>query len=312
MRLQKHYVFGMNNPSPEYWKNYAVNEGMVFSYRDIDYTTQTYPSSLHFHDYFELLIIVQGDIHYVHENDIYRPQQGDIILIPPRHLHCSRLNGHETNYKRYVFYFYPDFLNELNANVLLDFAVNLSSRHFYYAPSRSMTTKFLHLAAQIHSALEKNTLPDKLLAKGYLLQLFYLLNSLDWNMPDNTAALPTVMRDMLRYLDEHFTEPISIVDLSDRFFYSRTHISKLFRRYMNTTYIDYILNKRIVLSQRLMETDLPLTEICFRAGFGSLSSFNRAFHKIAGMSPSQFRRAQGGSRGINIEAIHSQNTDGSK
>lgn len=290
MWLKKQYVGKRDAYANHPWKDYAFNDSMQFSYRNNIYTSETYPSSLHFHDYYELLVIVDGDIHYVHERDIYYPQQGDIILIPPGHLHCSKPNSEKTEYKRYVFYFYSNFLDELGADVLLDFAVNLSKSHFYFAPSHSTMNEIMSLNERLLSAFEKNTLPDLLLAKSYILQLFYILNSLNWDRPGKTAVLPAILRDILQYIDTNYTQQISIADISERFFYSPEHISKLFRKHLNITYTDYILNKRIALSQKLMETDLSLTDICFQTGFGSLSSFNRAFHKISGMSPSQYRK----------------------
>lgn len=291
MRIKKHYVDKEDAWSLESWNDYAFNDSMRFSYRHNVYTADTYPSALHFHDYYELLVIVDGDIHYVHERDIYYPQQGDIILIPPGHLHCSKPNREKTEYKRYVFYFYPDFLNELGGDVLLDFVSNLPDSHFYFAPSHSTMNEILSLNEKLQAAFEKNTLPDFLLAKSYVLQLFYILNSLNWDRPEKTAGFPAILRDILQFIDKNYSQQISIADISEQFFYSPEHISKLFRKHLNTTYTDYLLNKRIALSQKLMETDLSLTDICFQAGFGSLSSFNRAFHKVSGLSPSEYRKS---------------------
>ena len=290
MRIKKHYVDKRDKWVIDTWKDYSFNESMSFSYRNSVYTSENYPSSLHFHDYYELLVILEGDIHYVHDRDIYYPQKGDIILIPPGHLHCSKPNSEKTNYKRYVFYFYSNFLDELGADILLDFAVNLPKNHFYFAPSHSTMNEIISLNEKLLAAFEKNTPADLLLAKSYILQLFYILNSLNWDRPVKSEGLPSILRDILKYLDKNYTQPLSIADISERFFYSPEHISKLFRKHLNITYTNYILNKRIAFSQKLMETDLSLTDICFQTGFGSLSSFNRAFHKITGMSPSQYRK----------------------
>lgn len=290
MITKKYYVNKRDKLENQHWPEFYFNNSMLFSYRDSLYTENTYPSSLHFHDYYELLFILEGDIHYVHERDVYFPNQGDIILIPPGHLHCSKLNGTCTNYKRYVYYFFPDFLDELGATVLIDFAINLSKNHFYYAPSQFTTDELISLNSKLLTAFEKNTPADWALAKSYVIQLFYILNALNWNMPSKTSALPRILRDILKYIDQNYTRQISISEISEHFFYTPAHISKLFKKHMNISYSDYLLNKRIILSKKLMESDLSLTDICFQTGFGSLASFNRAFHKISGMSPSQYRK----------------------
>ncbi|MBQ2955544.1 MAG: helix-turn-helix transcriptional regulator [Clostridia bacterium] len=58
---------------------------------------------------------------------------------------------------------------------------------------------------------------------------------------------------------------------------------------MNTTVADYITQRRIAQSQRLIANGIPLSDVCFQVGFGSLSAFNRAFKSLTHMTPSQYR-----------------------
>ena len=61
--------------------------------------------------------------------------------------------------------------------------------------------------------------------------------------------------------------------------------------YTNKGIYEYILYKRILKAKELMYSDISLTEIAFTCGFGDYSNFLRAFKKITGTSPKEYRRS---------------------
>ena len=104
------------------------------------------------------------------------------------------------------------------------------------------------------------------------------------------ATLPPVINDAQRYLDAHFTESISIAEVASRFFYTREHLSRLFRRYLNITITEYLAYRRISYSCQLMKSDATLADICYQSGFKSLSTFIRTFKQVTGVTPSVYRK----------------------
>ena len=104
------------------------------------------------------------------------------------------------------------------------------------------------------------------------------------------ATLPPVINDAQRYLDAHFTESISIAEVASRFFYTREHLSRLFRRYLNITITEYLAYRRISYSCQLMKSDATLADICYQSGFNSLSTFIRTFKQVTGVTPSCYRK----------------------
>lgn len=102
---------------------------------------------------------------------------------------------------------------------------------------------------------------------------------------------PATLTEMQHYLDEHFAEITSISEFAARFFYTREHVSRLFRKYLNITVLEYIMECRVRYSCQLLKTDAPIVDICFQAGFNSISSFNTAFKRVTGITPSAYRKA---------------------
>ena len=77
--------------------------------------------------------------------------------------------------------------------------------------------------------------------------------------------------------------------LSERFGLSASTLSHEFRRYIHHSVYDYILYRRIMLAKRMLFGSAPLSEIAYRCGFGDYSNFLRAFRKMNGISPNNYR-----------------------
>ena len=233
---------------------------------------------------------MEGDVRYICESSACLPHYGDVIVIPPGKLHMSMINADSTHYVRYVFYFYPDAFDAFGGQSLLEMPELTHQDQFYFSLNAKRMEELLALLVQLDGALQPGTAKEQTLALAYTLQIFYLLNKPSSVLSASDPYLPQSVIDIQHYLDEHFTEISSVSDVASHFFYSREYVSRLFKRYLNTTVAEYVLNRRVSYCQKLMTTDLPLIDICFRAGFGSLSSFIRAFQRITSISPSKYRR----------------------
>ena len=123
MKLFSHYLQSNTKSDSQIinWHENQINDLMLYSYRDTEYNCKTYPSNMHYHDYYELVILEAGDISYVCESSVYFPTPTDIVVIPPRKLHMSKINSDFTRYKRHVFYLYPDAFDNVAKDTLVSF-----------------------------------------------------------------------------------------------------------------------------------------------------------------------------------------------
>ena len=291
MKLISHYRSPLeHNTDTNKYREYDINPRMLYSHRSADFTRDTFPSTLHFHEYYELVIFVEGDVRYICESSACLPQYGDVIIIPPGKLHMSMINADSTRYVRYVFYFYPDAFDAFGGQALLDSARPDREDQFYFTLNAKRMEELLTLLGQLDAALSHGAPKEQALALAYTMQVFYLLSKPSSVLSASDPYLPQSVIEVQHYLDDHFTEISSVSDVAAHFFYSREYVSRLFKRYLNTTVADYVLNRRVSYCQKLMETDMPLIDICFRAGFGSVSAFIRAFQRITGLSPSKYRK----------------------
>jgi AraC family transcriptional regulator len=95
------------------------------------------------------------------------------------------------------------------------------------------------------------------------------------------------------YIDNHFTQNISMEILSSVACLSPFHLSRLFSSTVGVSITDYIQKKRIDYAKDLLNTtDLSVLSISSEAGFKTLSNFNKLFKKAAGSTPAEFRKKQ--------------------
>ena len=116
-------------------------------------------------------------------------------------------------------------------------------------------------------------------------------------MLQNTTPLmvvPSLMNEIspaVLYIVNHYQEPITLQQLAAMCAISCTSFRRKFERTMHTSPLEYLYHVRVKAATNLLKTtELPITEVASRVGYQTLSSFNRHFRRIAGVSPRDCRR----------------------
>ncbi len=292
MELLSHYIEQQKKRHPEImnWKNHIVLDRLSYSYRDTVYNRHTYPSNLHHHDYYELVIFEEGDIHYICADCVYHPRRGDIILIPPGTFHMSVIDCENTRYKRHVFYVYPSAFDSIGHSALTSFLKMTKNGELLTLCSEEARGELLNRLQHLKITLDGAPSPlDEALGLSDVIYIFYLLNQRKSQFRTESVSLPENILAIQRYIDHNFSHIASVSDVADHFFYSREYVSRLFRKYFNTTISAYIMKRRIAKSQDLILQGLPMIDISYQVGFGSVSTFIRTFKAVTDMTPSEYR-----------------------
>jgi AraC family transcriptional regulator of adaptative response / DNA-3-methyladenine glycosylase II len=92
-------------------------------------------------------------------------------------------------------------------------------------------------------------------------------------------------------IDEGALDTGNVNDLADRLGVSARHLSRLFAKHVGASPLQTAQTLRIGRAKKLLDTTtLPMTEVAFQAGFGSVRRFNDSFAKLYGRSPTSIRR----------------------
>ncbi len=101
----------------------------------------------------------------------------------------------------------------------------------------------------------------------------------------------TTVERALKLIKDGALDSGSVEELAERLGVGARHLSRLFADHVGATPLQTAQTLRIGRAKRLLdETDLPITDIAFKAGFGSVRSFNAAFQKLYCRPPSSIRR----------------------
>ncbi len=92
---------------------------------------------------------------------------------------------------------------------------------------------------------------------------------------------------VLEYIDEHYSERITVADLCKIFHYSRSSLFMHFKNELNQGVTSYINNLRLEKSKALLK-EHSVKEVATLVGFENTNYFSRAFRKKYGVSPSSY------------------------
>lgn len=93
------------------------------------------------------------------------------------------------------------------------------------------------------------------------------------------------------YILQHYKEAITLEDLADHIYLSRTYISRSFPRYFGVSFLEYITQVRLAHAILDMHGYATLTEIAYNNGFSNENVMIRAFRKYFGMTPGEYRKS---------------------
>lgn len=111
------------------------------------------------------------------------------------------------------------------------------------------------------------------------------------NLKKITARNNSSFYNIINYCTKNFTDDISLDSISKELHLSKYYISRLINEQLNQNFNDYINMLRVSEACNLLkETDCKISDISIDTGFGTIRSFNRAFKKLTGVSPAEYRQ----------------------
>ncbi len=241
--------------------------------------------SAHLHRELELVLYRSGETVASADSRRYDLKAGDLFLTFPNQIH-----SYETAVKEdySIMILKPDLIPELSDELELSVPESAVVAGGAFDPRiNALFDAIVAICRQPEEAVAYRT--EKL--HGYLLALFAEILSgmkLIGVPQDDSGAL----RSIIFYCTRHYTGDLSLSVLSDKLGLNRYYISHLFSQKLGMRFNDYVNSLRISEACRmLLNSDDSVTDICFHVGFGTLRTFNRAFIKHTGRTPSDYRKS---------------------
>lgn len=152
------------------------------------------------------------------------------------------------------------------------------------------------LTSYVEDMLAHNsfTLSGRYYRMGLLMQFLSVLAEAQRDlMPASDSN--TYITHMTAFIRTHLEEPFTVQDLADYMNLNRSYVTTLFKKHLGISPHTYIENCRITKAQHLLETTtFSIESIACSCGYAKSDSFQRAFLRKVGMSPTTYRREQQG------------------
>jgi len=108
---------------------------------------------------------------------------------------------------------------------------------------------------------------------------------------EEVKAYPSIIKETKQFiLNNYYREDISLLDAAEYVNLSPQHLSRLFKKEMGITFVDYLTQVRIEKAIELFDDDnLKMYEIAEKIGYATQHYFSSVFKKVLGVSPVEYR-----------------------
>lgn len=236
---------------------------------------------LHYHNHFELEIVLDGSGLQLFNNEEFEMKKGDIYLLRPIDSHKIHSDG--ITIKNI----------HLKANVLPKWI--LQKLHSFKNPvvfhlDDNQFQKFNQLFDLLEE--ENRNKSNEIDVRMDVIEIIFA-NFIRLAKNDISLYGDGVTSKVTYYIckNNRFTQKIALDEIAKYAGYSKYYISSVFHKQYGITIQEFIIMQRVEYAKKLiLETDLSITEIIMECGFASTSNFYSKFIKYVGCSPLQFRK----------------------
>ena len=237
---------------------------------------EKYNFHVHIHQFVELTLVLDGELSVtVGGGEQETARAGEFILIFPFQMHkyaSSRVN------KFVIYTFSPSLISDY-----LTFAKGKVGERAVFKADKSTYELF----------------KSRFIEGGdysiYSIRscLYAMLSDFSKQIPLRDARNDNgALEKMVAYMNENYTQPISLEDVAKEIGYSANYLSHCIKKRFSFGYTTLLSCIRIERAKTLLtETKKSSLEIAFECGFGSERNFNRQFKSITGMTAKKYKKS---------------------
>ena len=251
--------------------------------------------NLHSHMFYEVIYCCNScGAEYLVGPERYRLQRGDLIFIPPGTSHMPMLPEKMSEpYRRYILWLSPEFMEKYAR--LLPYPI--TEKQAQASMLRTGGTQWENLEelflAGVTEAEQQADGWEAAVIGNTILLLTRIKRATDaqWALRLK-AEKPELLTRIMSYVEENYAAPITIGEISRRFFVSSSTVSHLFQQKLGVSFYRYVTQRRLIAAKTLIGRGQSLEAVAAQTGFRDYSGFYRAFRQEYGISPRQYRSIQ--------------------
>lgn len=258
---------------------------------------------VHWHEQVEIIYVEYGMLRVKIGESEFWGEAGDLFFVSPRELHL--MGADDKNVRYYTLLFPLEFISFQMMDELENklFAPLRSSQLLFpkIIEDRELRDKLMEDVTAVIEINRRNRHmnPKEIGLSDHHLETRIHLLRIVQRLYEEGALIKSVQgeserkqKELLAYIQEHYTEKITLGMLAEEFHLSGKYVSRYFVEHFHLPFSNYVAHLRLSQAKRLLETtDDAITDIAMQCGFSNVSYFIRSFKKAYGTAPLQYRKS---------------------
>lgn len=239
------------------------------------------------------------------DDKAYTLTPGDVIIISPHEQHKLLTQSEENHLLRIQFYsdifnigsYTPDFIEMLDLYTKKDYRL--------FSLLSEKEPEIVQSFSAIYGEHDKFNPSSEVIVRANIMNIIsWILSKQHESCPDLEPQKETkytaVLKEIINYINNHYTENLSLEEIAHKFFINYKYLSKKLKEITRQNFNSYVSTKRIIKARfLLMATDYSINRISQILGFCSHSRFTESFRKQSGVTPREFRKRFKANRRLN-------------
>lgn len=252
--------------------------------------------AFHYHNFYEILYVLEGEYSSMLENRTYHLRKGDFLLINRNVMHKYHYieKKHDSS-KRIILWITEQMLEQLAAGdmeLTTCFENNRSCACHFPVYYEELLRGYLLQLARRESEEESRSGSKKVLDRGYLTLFFGYLNILccrtEYLFEAHEVIRHPLVEEVNDFIAGHMKERITVELLAEQVHMSKFHFLRKFKELTGVTVHSFLTDKRLIRACEELKQGSSVTQAYQEAGFPDYSSFLRNFKAAYGVSPGKY------------------------
>ncbi|MCQ2558412.1 MAG: AraC family transcriptional regulator [Oscillospiraceae bacterium] len=262
----------------------------LFHLRDMEGQERDY----HFHEFDKLVLLIEGSVTYIVEDQTYTMQPWELLLVRHHSIHKAQIDVTKP-YERVILYLDSRYFDRLMPEMDLGscFERTYSASDGLIRPDSKQMEEILAAIEAYENTRDNEDPFTRMLSGTYMMQLLIAVSRAvhqAGKAGSTEKRVDSKISGLLSYINSHLEESLSVEQLAEQAYLSRSRLMHLFHEQTGETIHAYIRRKRLVQAMHRMRDGMLAAEAAASCGFRDYSAFYRAFRNEFGISPSEMLR----------------------
>lgn len=236
----------------------------------------------HHHNGYEIFILLKGDGVFWVEGTAYTLKPMDIIIANASEIHEISYEK-EAEYERVVIHLTDSFFEQLNCTHYAEIFNNRKSGENNLIDRNPVIKSILFdTLRRLEKYAKTNDDKNDAVIRATIVEFLHQLNH---SKTSDGQIMSGAVKNVIEYINENIAENLALSRLAEKFFMSKYHLCRSFKKYTGFTVNQYITYRRIMTAKELHANGKSLSDASIEAGFSSYSNFYKAYVKETGHTP---------------------------